>query len=688
MYIASIRIQNYRCFKDTTIEFQPGLNVIIGENNAGKTTLLRALALVFDRRRRSRPGPHDFCNLAGANNGSKAPDSAPEPPKITVAVTLRSSATDTEADRALVASWLTGLQTTWEAQLTYAFFLPEAHLEEYHSAAATAKREDLPEVLEEFLPKYVSRIYGGNPDTLLTADPESLSKFDCQSLDALRDVESEMFAGSNPLLRSMLEQVLDLNKKPEDRRSLRTEFRENSTALRDLLVKRLDTSRLFELVASTGAGDAGDPKLQGTMTEEGFIAALRLFIAREQFSFPVTHNGLGYNNLLYISLVLASLASRVSKDRLGQNAAIFPMLLIEEPEAHLHPALQYKLLAHLAARVEGEPNINRQVFVTSHSTHITAAAKLKSITCLSIRGDGRIGVSYPARVFPDTPEGHASCGYVERYLDATKSSMLFAKAVVFVEGIAEQLVVPAFARLAGRSFDEHHVEIIRVDGITFKHFLPLFGAGATDIGRQCALDRRVACVVDADPARLKKKSSRARWKSCFPFELNTDKEQYDYRPQSHAVEQLQTLASSRDNVKVFPGVKTFEYDLALANSACPDIITPFMDSPDAVKALMTEPSISSGEGDGLEDDEELALSSIPDVVDRHRQRVAAIYLRSAEGSKGEHAFALQESLRGMLAAKATQTVKCPEYIRLAIEWVTPNAARPSPPGNHENSASA
>ena len=53
MYIARIRVKNFRCFQDMTVDFQPGLNVIIGENNAGKTTLLKALSLVFERRGRN-----------------------------------------------------------------------------------------------------------------------------------------------------------------------------------------------------------------------------------------------------------------------------------------------------------------------------------------------------------------------------------------------------------------------------------------------------------------------------------------------------------------------------------------------------------------------------------------------------------------------------------------------------------
>lgn len=670
MYIARIRMRNYRCFRDTVVEFQQGLNVIIGENNAGKTTLLQALTLVFDRRRRRRPTMYDFCRLLEPLNA---------PPRITVEVTLRSSPNDTEADRALVASWLTKLDAPWEAQLTYTFFLPEQHQVEFTASLLGTDREKFFEVVEEFLPKFVSRIYAGNPDTILTADGDSLDKFDCQFLDALRDVESEMFAGSTPLFRSMLERVLDFGKKPEDQRAIRRNFRTKSNALRKELLDRLDTKRLFDLVTATGAGDGGNPELQGAVEEADLIAALRLFIAREQFSFPATHHGLGYNNLLYISLVLASMSFRVSKEKLGQNAAIFPMLLIEEPEAHLHPALQYKLLAHLVDRVETEPPQNRQVFVTTHSTHITAAARLGPIICLCVRGDGSIAVSYPASLFPDTNEGKESRGYVERYLDATKSAILFAKATVFVEGLAEQLVVPALARILKRSFDEHHVAVVRVDGVTFKHFLPLFGAGVHAERLPFALDRRVACIIDADPARLEKDDPKARRRSCFPFQLDRDPESYEYHPLSGAVTNLKELAKGRSNIGIFHGMKTFEYDLALANSTSRDLVTNVMIYCDDLRSLAATPDLMpEALQDLLREDVTSDLEAVTDTAERQRQRFAAIYLVCVDECKGEHALALEQFLRTQLpvGGATISTIECPKYISRAIEWVTPNADTP------------
>lgn len=665
MYVSNVHINNYRCFRDTSVEFQPGLNVIIGENNSGKTTLLKALSLVFDRRRRSKPTAHDFHRLLTPLNA---------PPTISVAVTLRSSPHDTEADRALVASWLTKLDSPWEAKLTYSFFLPEQHLNEFTSALdGSTERDRFFEVVEEFLPKFVSRVYAGNAETQVTADSESLAKFDCQFLDALRDVESEMFSGSTPLFRAMLEEVLDLGKETVEKRTLRGAFREKSNTLRDDLVSRLDTNRLFDLVKVTGAADGGDPKLHGAVEETDLIAALRLFIAREQFAFPATHQGLGYNNLLYISLMLASLSFRASEEKRGQNAAIFPMLLIEEPEAHLHPALQHKLLSHIVSRVQSEPRHNRQVFVTTHSTHVTSAARLAPIICFSLKSDGGIRVSYPAKLFADTDAGKASRGYVERYLDATKSTMLFAKATVFVEGIAEQLTVPALADSLDRSFDEHHVAVVRVDGVTFKHFLPLFGAG---VFPDLALDRKVACIVDADPSRKDKTASKPRWKACFPFQLDRDAVRYEYKEISGVVSGLETLTAERSNIEIYHGRKTLEYDLALVNHARKEIVTETMVDADVVRELIESPtSLPEALNESLDADESNCLALEGDETERHKHCVAAIYLRSAAGSKGAHAFELEETIR---SNSSTLPITCPDYIRLAIEWVTPAPIVPAP----------
>jgi len=296
---------------------------------------------------------------------------------------------------------------------------------------------------------------------------------------------------------------------------------------------------------------------------------------------------------------------------------------------------------------------------------------LQPIVCLSVKHDGTIAVCYPAKLFPDTPEGKLSRSYVERYLDSTKSAMLFAKATVFVEGIAEQLVVPALAQMLQRSFDQHHVAIVRVDGLTFKHFLPLFGAGVPAVRQSISLLRRVACVIDSDPARTDKTAIKKTRKSCFPFQLARDAAKYEYHPQSGTVANLNALTNTQANIRVFTAVKTFEYDLALANHQNPAIITAAIDCATELKTLMDDPSKMSEQLNGILDTEETAdLAAVGNKAQRDPQLIASLYLRCAEGAKGEHAFALEQHIR---TTNGVPPLACPSYLKDAIEWVTAGA---------------
>ena len=60
MYISKVTIKNFRNFVDDVVEFTPGLNVVIGHNNAGKTNLIKALQLIFDRGSKGKPTIDDF----------------------------------------------------------------------------------------------------------------------------------------------------------------------------------------------------------------------------------------------------------------------------------------------------------------------------------------------------------------------------------------------------------------------------------------------------------------------------------------------------------------------------------------------------------------------------------------------------------------------------------------------------
>ena len=661
MYISTIHITHYRCFTNTTIDFEPGVTVIIGENNAGKTSLLRAVALVLERSERDRPTIDDFAQTLPASDVS---------PRISVAVSLRSSDEDTLMDRALVSTWLTKIAAPWEAQLTYEFFLPAEHEAEFHkNAGETPTIESFRRAVQLLLPKYVARTWAGDPKDQRRAEPDLLDKIDFQSLNALRDVESDMFRGRSALLRSVLLEILD--RQPAHKAAAaanRQAFSKAASSLVGGLIDRLDQSSLFSLVAQTGAKDGGTPKLGGALSERDVLAALLLLLERHGFSVPASHIGLGYNNLIYIALVLAQIEF-TSSDRQGQNAHVFPLLAIEEPEAHLHPSMQYKLLRYLKNRLADQKS-SRQIFITTHSTHVTAATPLDSLICMSLTEKGAVHVSYPGKTFPTTNEGKKSKAYVERYLDATKSAMLFAKSVIFVEGLAENILLPVLAEYLASPLEEHHVAVVPVGGLTFQHFLPLFGCGAEPSKQELTLQRRVACLVDADPARRERISGKW-WYACFHYEIDIDTDRYEYRPNSPTLARLQELAINNPRIFISPGRQTLEYDLALCNVdnqlLLGNLRVPTGSTPSAEVA-----SISPLSALGPELEAAIEARAKQGDLSAAAMQFASRYRKSIGEEKGLHAFELERRLRDNLALKdsARGEFMVPKYIEDAISWVS------------------
>lgn len=244
-----------------------------------------------------------------------------------------------------------------------------------------------------FLRLYTYKIYGGNLENQIIADGEYLKKFDYQFLDAIRDVERDMFSGKNTLLKNVLDFFMDYDIKSKNIddsekeqliKNKKMQFEEKAKLLLDLLNERMLEGKKQILSYSKDIGASFDntvPNFAGSITDIELYSALRLIIENKTgIQLPITHNGLGYNNLIFMSLLLAKMQVNANETYLGSNAKVYPMLIIEEPEAHLHPTMQGQLLKFLKQNLKQKKV--RQIFITTHSTHITGSLSLDELICL------------------------------------------------------------------------------------------------------------------------------------------------------------------------------------------------------------------------------------------------------------------------------------------------------------------
>lgn len=678
MYISNIKIKGFRNFKEKEILFNDGINVIIGHNNAGKSNVIKALSLVIDTQSKKRLDIYDF------NRHTKIEELKANPPKISIKLTISQSENEdpNSDDLVTIGNYLTKLAAPYEALLTYEFFLPENERQKYIDSLSEV--DDLQKawkvIQHDFLRLYTSRIWGGDPNLKVQADGESLQKFDFQFLDAIRDVERDMFSGRNTLLREVLDFFMDYDIKNDTNKDadtkiaeikiLKESFSADADALLQTLQYRMQSGKeqILDYAKETGASfNRANPNFDGSLSDVELFSALKLIIEYETgITIPATHNGLGYNNLIYMSLLLAKMQVNSDGNYLGSNAKVFPILAIEEPEAHLHPAMQYKFLKFLKQNQNVQKKV-RQIFVTTHSTQITSAVSLNEIICLHNENDF-LCIGYPGKVFSETDEDKKSKAYVQRFLDATKSDMLFAQKVILVEGIAEELLLATIAKYIGHSLEDNHVAVINVGGRYFDHFIKLF-----DTSKPYSIPKKIVCLTDRDPSRKARNGGR-NFEKCYPYEYCTDIENYEYA--ENAEENINTFST---NVSIhfysqdINKGKTFEYDLILYNPEMEILVTDSIKNQGEIKNLMTlnysdalARLRTSSENSRIV--ESLEASTWNDD-EKKKALIASRYLNSI--GKGDNALELCNVLEENLLLQGNQrkTFNVPLYIKDAIEWL-------------------
>ena len=420
----------------------------------------------------------------------------------------------------------------------------------------------------------------------------------------------------------------------------------------------------------TGATFNGaEPDFDGTVTENEMFSVLRMFIKYAVgIEVPATYNGLGYNNLIYMSLLLAKMQADGNIAYMKRNAKVLSFLAVEECEAHLHPAMQYKFLKFLQ-----DNNLNRhvrQIFMTSHSTQIASAVKLDDLICLTSPALGQINVGYPRAIYKEESSNDmVSKQYVQRFLDATKADMFFANRLIFVEGIAEELLLPVFARYLNKNLTDEHVLVVNMGGRYFNHFLKLF-----DTKNPYTINKKIVCLTDIDPCR-RKKEDNGNYEVCYPYEYNIDTDNYDYKHHADTeVDQYVVHPNIRFYRQDVTYGKTLEYDLMRENPNCELLLTESVSNSSEIKAMMKEQDVNEMMTKMRNSEANTRIKSSIEASEwtdeeKRKALLASRYLNSV--SKGNNALELNVALMNNLdkPEEDRDEFHVPRYIVEALTWL-------------------
>lgn len=448
MYLSTLKLWNFRKYgapgeidiktPHLQVLFKQGLNVLVGQNDSGKTAIIDAIKLVLKTHAYEwiRPVKEDFHK-----------DSTVLRIELEIV-----GLTDSEASH--FVEWL-----GWKDNIPFIRIIYQARLKEGVVISSDVKA-------------------GQSVDGIqLTAEAKEYLK--TTYLRPLRDANNDLTAGRNSRFSQILEGHKLLKKVEGEMHELES-IAEHANK---------ETKKWF--MSSNGGENSSKAQIIDVIDgfihdfiNEGFSSDISLVPPEihtilEKLSLGVNEDaylGLGTLNRLYMAAELLHLKNP-ARDSLN-------LCLIEELEAHLHPQSQLKVITSL----QKQPGV--QFILTTHSPNITSQLDLANdgVNLLMCKNESVFSLRSG-----ETKLTAGDYNYLKTFLDVTKCNLFFAKGLFLVEGWAEEIIIPALALKMGFDFTKRELSIINVGSTAYLRFAHIF---MPNDGTRMGV--KVAAITDLD----------------------------------------------------------------------------------------------------------------------------------------------------------------------------------------------
>ncbi|HOZ97559.1 MAG: ATP-dependent endonuclease [Bacteroidetes bacterium] len=480
MKIKKIEVENFRLLKTFSIDLENELSLVIGKNNTGKTSILSVLDKFINEKSKFSYDDFniDFKNeLEGLIKSADIPDEfLPKGIKLKIYIEYNDTDDLSNVSRVLMDldpdnnNIVLGFEYTviyddfFKIKADYAVF------EASEKAKNVKKKEYKPRELKDFLKQNLeayfkihkfsfeydtatNKITETKPIDLISENINLKDIISFKYISARRDVTNK--EKENTLSKqtsSLYKKKEDSSDKTQATEDFKDQLSETDSTLSDIY------KDLFKDVIKK-VQDFGGVKLNDT--DIAIISTLQhrellegnttVVYTHDDHKLPEHYNGLGYMNLISMIFEIEILVQDFKKDK-DKKPADINLLIIEEPEAHTHPQMQYVFIKNikklLGEGIKRDDGINRplQYIITTHSSHIVADSDFDDIKYLKAITKNDVTAKNLKDLRAQYDADPKQYQFLKQYLTISRAEIFFADKAILIEGDTERILIPTFMR--------------------------------------------------------------------------------------------------------------------------------------------------------------------------------------------------------------------------------------------------